>query len=331
MERVKVAQYGIGHNHGGEKMNTFRRFPELFEVVGFCEPDEGWYEERGNLPCYQGLRRLTREELLSRRDIMAVSVETDVKDLNKAALECIQAGFHIHMDKPAGVDIKEFEQLLTLAQRTGRIVQMGYMYRYNPAIQYVMELVRSGALGEIFEIDAQMSTGHPQDYRQWLSQFPGGTMYIFGCHLIDLILSVLGEPRHIIARRQSIAEDVSLEDSGFALLEYEKALCTVRTTSVEVNGYGRRQFVVCGTKGTAEIKPLERPTCLSVSFSKDSPAVYQDSKTFVDVPGNGQRYDAQLKDLYAMVLGQKENPYSYAHELAVQRTTLACCGIPDER
>ena len=37
MRKVKVGQIGIGHNHGEGKMLAFRKFPELFEIVGFVK------------------------------------------------------------------------------------------------------------------------------------------------------------------------------------------------------------------------------------------------------------------------------------------------------
>ena len=57
--------------------------------------------------------------------------------------------------------------------------------------------------------------------------------------------------------RKTRPEEVDLQDSALAVVEYPGAMCTVRTTSAEVNGFGRRQLVICGTKGTVEVKPLE--------------------------------------------------------------------------
>ena len=63
---IRIGQIGIGHNHGSAKMECVRKFPEVFEVVGFTEDDPHWLAERGNWDCYQGIPRLTEEELLSR-------------------------------------------------------------------------------------------------------------------------------------------------------------------------------------------------------------------------------------------------------------------------
>jgi len=57
MKKVKIGQIGIGHNHAEAKILAFRKFPELFEVVGFAEEDPVWFQERGNLAGYNGLKR----------------------------------------------------------------------------------------------------------------------------------------------------------------------------------------------------------------------------------------------------------------------------------
>ena len=96
MEKIRIGQLGIGHNHGEGKMLAFRKHPELFEVVGFAEEDAAWLERRGNLPCYAGLPRLSVPELLRRCD--AVAVESAVPELTQWAQICVDAGKHIHLD-----------------------------------------------------------------------------------------------------------------------------------------------------------------------------------------------------------------------------------------
>ena len=62
---IKIAQLGIGHNHGDATMDTLRRFPEYFEVVGVAEDDPVWLEKRRGLPMYRDLPFMSEEELLS--------------------------------------------------------------------------------------------------------------------------------------------------------------------------------------------------------------------------------------------------------------------------
>lgn len=327
MKKIKIGQIGIGHNHGEGKMLAVQKFPELFEVIGYAEENEEWIEKRGNLPCYKDLPRLSVEEIIEKSD--AVLVECDVWNLTKTAKRCVDAGKHVHIDKPASGTLADFESLLNVAKEKNLTVQMGYMYRYNFAIQKLMDMINSGELGEIYQIDAEMSTYHSKEYRQWLKHFKGGSMYIFGSHLIDLVVSILGEPEKVYPFiKQTGFEDVYSDDNNFAVLEYDRAIARITTLSVEVNGWGMRRFAVMGSKGTVEIKPIELNVEMTKSTTAIAPNAYQDMKEKVDIKDvpTLSRYDEMMKDFYKSVISVKENPYSYEHELAVQKTLCKVVG-----
>lgn len=328
MKPVKIAQIGIGHNHADATMATLRRFPQFFEVVGVAEDDPAWFTRRRALPCYEGLAFQSEVGLLATPGLEAVCIEKDVPDGLATALRCARLGLHVHMDKPGGEDYAGFRELVETQRRAGKTFQMAYMYRYNPAIRRCLDMARSGELGDIFEIDCQMSTTHSSDYRRWLANFKGGDMYIFGSHLIDLIVWMMGEPDKVVPlNMNSFPEEARCIDNGLAVLQYPRATCTVRTTSLEANGYHRRQLVVCGTRGTVEIKPMENPTKMSVAWraSSGGPGA-PDAREWIDVPDFGGRYDAQLADFARVVRGETANPFGYDHELAVERTLLRACG-----
>ena len=328
MKPVKIAQIGIGHNHADATMATLRRFPQFFEVVGVAEDDPAWFARRRALPCYEGLAFQSEAGLLATPGLEAVCIEKDVPDGLATALRCARLGLHIHMDKPGGEDYAGFRELVETQRRAGKAFQMAYMYRYNPAIHQCLDMARSGELGDIFEIDCQMSTTHSANYRRWLANFKGGDMYIFGSHLIDLVVWMMGEPDKVVPlNMNSFPEEARCIDNGLAVLQYPRATCTVRTTSLEANGYHRRQLVVCGTRGTVEIKPMENPTKMSVAWraSSGGPGA-PDAREWIDVPDFGGRYDAQLADFARIVRGETANPFGYDHELAVERTLLRACG-----
>ncbi len=329
MKKIKIGQIGIGHNHGGAKMLAVRKFPELFEIVGWAEENERWVEKRGSNPEYADLPRLSVNEIIKNSD--AVMIETDVWHLTETAQKCVDAGKHVHMDKPAGGTLEEYRHLLDTAQSKGLILQLAYMYRYNPAIQKCLEMINDDKLGEIYSINAEMSTFHPIEYKKWLTNFNGGIMYILGSHLVDLIVYILGKPQKITSFMKSTGLDgINFEDNTLAVLEYEKALARVFVSSVEVNGFGRRQFTVSGSNGTFDIRPMERPLTVTWSDRKIADKTYEDRKIllpFEDNTANG-RYDEMMKDFHAYITGKKENPYSYGHEYAVQEVlSQIICGV----
>lgn len=327
MRKIKIGQIGIGHNHGRGKMLAVQKFPELFEVVGYAEENEKWIEERGDFDAYKDLKRMSVEEIIEKSD--AVLIECDVWNLTKYAKMCIDAGKHIHIDKPASGTLKEFKELLDSAKSKNLTVQMGYMYRYNPSVAKCIEMAKNGELGEIYQIDAEMSTYHSKEYRKWLGNFKGGSMYIFGCHLIDLILLIMGEPKSTSSFiKQTRFEGVCSDDNCFAVLEYDKAVARVTNLSVEVNGWGMRRFAVMGSKGTVEIKPIELDVKMTLATEKTAHEAYADRKEEVDMSDvpEAERYDKMVKEFYDCITGKIKNPYTYEHEYMLQKILYQVTG-----
>lgn len=324
---IRVGQIGLGHNHGAAKMQTLRKFPELFQIVGIVPENEQWLAKRGAVAAYEGLPVLTENELLSQCD--AVLVETEIPSLTQTAQRCIDAGKHILMDKPASGTLKEFKHLLDSAKEKNLVVQLGYMYRYNPAVLRCIEKLESGELGEIYGINAEMSACDPVNYRKWLSTFPGGGMYIFGSHLLDLVIRFMGRPTKVHSYFTASGKDgLDAADQALAVLEYPQGMARIYTSAVEVNGYGRRQFVVCGSKGTASILPMELPCKMTWSDTAIATHHHRDFKIDIPVqtPPVDCRYDVEVSCFHDYVTGKQQNPWTYEHNYAVQEVLLQIIG-----
>jgi hypothetical protein len=66
MKKIKIGQIGIGHNHGSAKMEAVRKFPDLFEIVGYAEENERWVEKRGTHSAYEGIPRMSVQEIIEK-------------------------------------------------------------------------------------------------------------------------------------------------------------------------------------------------------------------------------------------------------------------------
>ena len=185
-------------------------------------------------------------------------------------------------------------------------------------------------MGEIYQVDAIMDSWHTPEKRRWMKDFPGGNMFYLGCHMVDLILLMAGPPERIIPFNKKTGLDgIDTVDHGFAVFIYKNGISTARATSTEVNGFCRRQLVVCGSRGTVEIKPLERtgksPNPV-FSLSVNGRTLVNE---YADVTCDSGRYDTMLLDFAEMIGGRKSNPFTYEYELAVQKAVLAACGTAD--
>ena len=327
MKKLKIGQLGIGHNHAEGHMLGMMHNPDVFEIVGYAEPDEEWVNKRGGLETYKGVPRLEVDELIEKCD--AICVECDVWNLTKWAQMCVDRGRHVHIDKPASGTFEEFTHLIESAKAKNLVVHMGYMYRHNPAIKKALGLVHSGELGEIYQVDLEMSTYHSKEYREWLKHFKGGSMYIFGSHLIDLAHLILGVPNKVHSFiKQTDFEDVHTDDNCFALLEYDKAIAKITNLSVEVNGWGMRRLAVMGSRGTVEIKPLELDVEMyysSVDFAYNPYADIRRKIVVPDMPAR-TRYNDMMREFYELVTGEKKDEKLYVHDLKVQKTLMQAIG-----
>jgi predicted dehydrogenase len=325
--KIKIGQIGTGHAHASGKMAALRRLTSDYEVIGIVEPNEQLRATNAGQGAYRGLKWMTEEQLLGAPGLEVVAVETCVPDLIATATRCIDAGMHLHLDKPAGTSLAAFRRLLHAATAKGLTVQMGYMLRNNPAFQLAFQAVREGWLGNVFETDAVMSKFVGDRRRQEWLEMPGGTMFELGCHVIDATVAAMnGKPDRVTSfPRRTRPDQDNLADNMLAVLEYPRATCTVRSAIVELDGTRRRQFVVCGEHGTVDIRPLEPPQML---LALDPPrATFHRGYQEVSLRKMPGRYDDQLVELAQIVRGEIENPYPPAHDLAVHETILRASGM----
>jgi predicted dehydrogenase len=187
------------------------------------------------------------------------------------------------------------------------------------------DALKQGWLGEIFEVHTVMSKVVPPSDRRKLSEFRGGIMFELGCHVIDLVIGVLGKPKQVHAYpRTSGAHDDGLADNMLAVLEYPRATATVKSSAIEIDGGSRRHFVVCGRSGTLHIQPLDAP---NVRLTLDRERGEYKKGTQEIRYGNYERYVGDAADMARILRGEKQCDYSYAHDLAVQETVLRGSGM----
>ena len=329
MKKLKIAQIGTSQNsHGSPIWQSLNRQSDIFEVVGYAFSEN----ERGKFPkqaaVFDGHREMTVEEILNDPEIEAVAVETEEIYLTKYARMVAESGKHLHMEKPGGTDPKEFKALIDLLKAKNLVFSTGYMYRFNPKIREAIERAKSGELGNIYSVEVHMDCKHPPHVREWLRCFPGGMMFFLGCHLVDMIYQIQGAPLEVIPFNCSTGIDgLDTDDCGMVVFKYRNGVSFAKTCANENGGFLRRQLVICGEKGTIEIKPLEfmvRGTEQYAVLSECFEAGWGKPWT-VSKSGLFDRYDGMLRNFAEMVRG-KENPFTYDYEWELYQLVLKSCG-----
>jgi predicted dehydrogenase len=334
-----VAQIGIGHDHADVILDSLLAQDDIFDVIGYCVCD-GEEEKFQKVcdgmvlgtPVFKKAKRLSVEEILNYPDLEAVVIESEEKNLVKYAIMALDKGLHVHMDKPGSENPDEYQRAASIAKRKGLVFHMGYMYRYNPAIMRMHELVKSGELGEIYSCEAHMSIYYDRCKRQWLDKFQSGMMFFLGCHLVDLVFGFQGIPEEIVPFNAKTGFDnVDVTDYGMAVLKYKNGISFVKSTATELGGGMRRQVVLCGEKGTIELKPTEMGYRHSYGRKNMRTIMYEirkgDDRVERTEIGPFNRYDAMMKSFSQMVNGERKNPYSYEYEVTLHRMIMKACGM----
>ena len=95
-KRIRIGQIGLAHPHASGKLNAIRSLQDTYELVGVVEPNPSFRKRT------KGVDFISLEQLMNTKGLEAVAIETIVQELVSTALPVVEAGKHVHLDKPAG-------------------------------------------------------------------------------------------------------------------------------------------------------------------------------------------------------------------------------------
>jgi len=200
----------IGSGFWGQ--NLVRNFAELDALHTICDTDRGRLERLKTLYPDVSIES-NYQNVLSNRQIKGVVIATPAISHYPMAKEALGAGKDVFVEKPMALGIEQGEELVKIAEEGGRILLVGHLLEYHPAIVKLKELVDNEELGKINYIYSN---------RLNLGKFrtEENILWSFAPHDISIILLLIGEmPQEISAHggyylHQDIA-DVTLTTMGF--------------------------------------------------------------------------------------------------------------------
>ena len=160
--------------------------------------------------------------------------------------EFLLAGKDVFVEKPLTLLPEESKQLAELADKTGRILQVGHIFRFDPATQWLRRAVQEGKFGRV-----NILRGHFGGFKR--PRNDSGVMFADGIHFVDLFNYILeATPRSVLAIHHDFMGR-GLEDVSLVSLEYETP--AGRTWATVENDYfypGKfREVIVAGEKCSA--------------------------------------------------------------------------------
>lgn len=300
--KIRIAFLGMSHSHAEGKLAVVKANP-AFELAGV-------WDSQG-----KGQTR-SKADILGDKSIQAIACEGFVWENAGLALEALEAGKHVHLEKPPSETLAEFRKIQSIASRKKLLVQLGYMWRYNPAINEAFRLAKSGALGDLYAVRAQMNTIANAEQRKAWGRFRGGDMFEQGSHLIDMLVRLMGKPTRVTSTLQTHAQPADgFKDNTMAVLEWPRIIGTIHAATLQPNATAHRFLEILGTKGTAYVKPLEPPVLVTDIGGKTARTEYK-----------YQRYVDDFVELAGCIAGGKPLSVTPEQDLWATEALLAACG-----
>jgi predicted dehydrogenase len=322
--KISTAILGIQHSHLIGKLEAMYSNPD-YEVVAYCEPDEATRRRLGGHELLRRLPAISLEEMLADKLLDLVVFEGEVKDAVPLAARVLNAGKHLHLEKPPTNRLEPFRDVVELARARKRKLQLGYIWRFHAGVNAALEAHRQGWLGDVFMIRATINSDRDTAQRAVEARYSGGSMFELGGHMIDRIIAFLGRPaavRHWL-RHHTGASD-KLNDNTLAVLEYPRALAVIVSSARDAAVDDHRSFEVIGTDGTISMQPMEPAPVLHVHL-RAARGPYRAGAQDIKLPPQ-PRFVRDFEDLSRAIRTGAELRYSYIHELLLQETLLRASG-----
>lgn len=250
---LRVAIAGLG-SWGSNVARNLEALPGC-ELAWCCDTDD---ERRERMRAAFPAARFTADlsEVLADESVVAVAVATPVPTHAALAELTLASGRHCFVEKPLACDIASAERLVALAAERERVLMVGHLLAYHPALEALKNLCDSGELGE---------TRYMYSQRLNLGRLRAdeNALWSLGAHDVSAILALTGAlPTQVSARGESYVRD-GVEDVVFAHLGFAGGLAAHIHVSW-LDPRKERRLTVVGSRRMATFDDMEAERTLTV-------------------------------------------------------------------
>jgi len=331
---IKIGCIGLGV-WGKNLLREFARTPGAAVTIA-CDPSESARERaRGNHPDI----RLTGdiEDVLT-SDVDGVVIATPPVSHYDVASRAIAAGKDVFVEKPLVLNVAEGEKLVAAAANAGRVLMVGHIMEYNPAIDWLKRYISEGGLGNVYYVYAtRVNLGQVRDNEN--------AMWSLAPHDISMISYLLDDyPTRAIAVGNSYVRK-GIEDVVFMTLEFaNNRMAHIHTSwldphkvrSLTIVGQ-KRMAVFSDTDPQEKIKVFDKGVDVSMNF--ETYADYLTLRTgevYIPLVDNTQPLALECRHFVECVRG-RQTPRSDGQDglrvlrvLAAAQQSLDSGGLPVE-
>ncbi len=276
MQTIKAGVIGTG-SISALHLSSYAANPEV-ELYSVCDQNKERAEKAGET--YGACKVYTDyRELLADPEVDAVSICTWNNSHAEISIAALDAGKHVLVEKPLCMTVEEALRVQEAAERSGKLLQVGFVRRYDDHAQLLRRMAERGDFGDIYFAKASTlrRLGNPGGWFSDIERSGGGPLIDIGVHVIDLCWYMMGRPRPVsvsantyskLGNRSSVrnlsfykaadydAEVNTVEDMANAMIRFENGASLLVDVSFTIHAKANETAVrLYGDKGGFEIDP----------------------------------------------------------------------------
>ncbi len=234
--KLRIALVGYGY-WGPNLARNFHQLPnaELRYVVDLS-PELRQKAER----LYNCRTTADLEPVLADPEVDAVAIATPVRTHFALGRAALAAGKHLFVEKPLTMDVAEGRLLVDLAAEQQRVLMVGHVFEYNPAVRYIKQAIDQGELGDIYYLySRRVNLGRVQS--------DVNALWSIAPHDISIALYLLGQMPEAVRCQGASCLRGEVEDVIFLTLSFpDNVLCHVHASWLDPSK--TREMTVVGSQ-----------------------------------------------------------------------------------
>ncbi len=211
--------------------------------------------------------------LLNSDEVKAVTIATPAPTHHAVAKAFLEAGKDVFVEKPMTMTADEAEDLVKIAENNDRILMVGHLLMYQPAIGRIKALIEEGVIGDVFTI-------HQERKKLGRARNVENVLWSFGVHDVAVLLHLVGSaPTEVNAFGHSgLQPELGIEDDVYLHLDFANGV-QAHLHNSWLWPENRRCLTIVGSKGVLVYNEIEQ----TVKLHRQS----IDSKT-LDITNEGE-------------------------------------------
>ena len=227
------------------------------------------------------------EEILSCPDLDAIYIATPHNSHYEHTLRCIDEGIPVLCEKPFAMNSHQAREMVERAQSRQVFLMEALWTRFLPTTLKTLELIESGAIGEVVSLKADFGfqAAYKPEGRLFNPELGGGALLDIGIYPVFLALLILGKPSQVnaVAKKGATGVDV---DTGM-LLQYNDG--RIAHLHASLLARTKTEAFIYGDQGTIHLHTRwHEPTSMSIISPDGRPTNYH-----FEWPNNGYGFEAQ--------------------------------------